>query len=282
MMSRKTFIYLAFLGVFVLIFGFGLIIYPHSAFTMTGKSLEAPNFEHWLGTDNLGVDIFAQLSFGFFYCLLVGMIAAALTFLLGGVIGILSGYFGGVVDLILSAVINFFLAVPQLPVMVLIGAFWGQSLLNIILIVSVFSWARIAKIIRAKTISVRQQEYITISQKYGGSFFYVFWAHLKRELLPLLCMNSVAVIGKAIVQESSLAFLGLSDPSSKSWGLMINKAISFKGIYFTNYWTWWLLSPLFSLVLTIFIIRLIVRELEQNMLGKSEITKKRGSVWKML
>lgn len=280
-MTRKLMIYLGLLGCLLLFFSYGVLFYPHNASTMTGASLESPSFDHWLGTDNLGVDIYAQLSEGFFYCLFVGLIAAAITFLLGGVLGILSGYFGGVTDLIISTVLNFFLSVPQLPVMVLIGAFLGQSVVNIVLVVALFSWARIAKIVRAKTIAVRSQDFIRISRSYGGTFPYIFKVHLCRELLPLLCVNSVSVIGKAIVQESSLAFLGLSDPTSRSWGLMISKAISFPGIYFTDYWKWWLVSPLCCLVVTIFLIRLMVREFEKITLDDERPSKKKGVyVWR--
>jgi peptide/nickel transport system permease protein len=154
--------------------------------------------------------------------------------------------------------------VPQLPVMIVLGAFFGQSIWNVIIIISIFSWAPIAKIVRAKTLQIRSKDYIKIAKSYGAGFFYILHKHLIKEIFPVLLVNTLAVIGKAIIQEASLAFLGLSDPLSKSWGLMINKAISFPGIYFTDYWLWWLLPPLVSLSLTTYCIRMISREIENT------------------
>ena len=85
--------------------------------------------------------------------------------------------------------------------------------------------------------------------------------------MPLLMINGLAVIGKSIIQESSLAYLGLSDPTAKSWGLMISKATSFPGIYFSEFWKWWLMPPIFSLIISVLIIRLFSRALEQYLLG---------------
>ena len=83
-----------------------------------------------------------------------------------------------------------------------------------------------------------------------------------RELLPLLAVNSIGVIGMAIVQESSLAFLGLSDPLAKSWGLMISRAKSFSGIFFTDFWKWWLLPPVLSLIGSTLCLRMLAKALE--------------------
>ena len=115
---------------------------------------------------------------------------------------------------------------------------------------------------RERTIECSAHGYVNISKMYGASIFYIFKTHIARDVMPLLIITSLSVISKTIMQEASLAYLGLSDPLSKSWGLMINKCVAFKGIYFTDYWKWWLLPPVFSLVATIALIRLIAKELE--------------------
>lgn len=250
------------LALLTLVFAYGRLLYPHSGLTPSAASLEAPSAAHWLGTDNLGIDIFAQLSRGYFSSMCTGLCAAVIAFVLGGALGMLAGYRGGKTDLAISFVINVFLCVPQLPALVVLGAFFGQSMWNVVLIVALFSWAPIARQVRARTMSVRGRAYIRLAACYGGRAPYVLRTHILPELLPLLGVTALAVVGRAILQESALAYLGLSDPLAKSWGLMINRATSFAGIYFTPYWTWWLVPPVVALVLTILLTRLLARSLE--------------------
>lgn len=245
-------------------FGYGALVWPCPADAPSGASLEAPGPAHWLGTDNLGIDVYAQLSRGFFESMALGLGCAALAFVLGGALGLAAGYLGGGADAAVGFAINVFLSVPQLPILVVLGAFWGQSRLTVLLIIALFSWAPIAKQVRAKARSVRGRQYVRMAQSYGGGPLYVVRAHLWPEVWPLLSVNALAVVGKAILQESALAYLGLSDPLAKSWGLMINRASRFAGIYFTDYWKWWLLAPVLALMATILFTRLLARWLEQR------------------
>lgn len=257
-------LFIVFIFLFAL-FLYGITLYTHPATLPSGDSLESPSLVHWLGTDDLGMDIFAQISSGFFSSMFIGVTTAFITFLFGGALGLLSGFSDGIADTIISFFINLFLSVPQLPIMIVIGAFWGQSQWNVIFIIALFSWANIAKVIRARTISLRSTGYVRMATSYGGNAFYVLLHHLALDIFPLLFVHSLAVIGKSILQEASLAFLGLSDPLAKSWGLMINKCVAFRGIYFTNYWTWWLLPVVFTLIITVLCIRLFSREMEKNL-----------------
>lgn len=259
---KKVIFYLTAFLLLAAFFFYGAVLYPHSPTQPSGASLEAPSWVHLLGTDNLGIDIYAQISSGFFRSMAIGLTTAALTFVLGGTLGILAGYLGGKVDAVVSFLINVMLSIPQLPVMIVIGAFFGQSTWNIIWIIAIFSWAPIAKQLRAKTISIRNAQYIKLAKSYGGGSWYIIRRHMLRELLPLLTVNAIGVIGMAIVQESSLAFLGLSDPLAKSWGLMISRAKSFSGIFFTNFWKWWLLPPVLSLIGSTLCLRMLAKVLE--------------------
>jgi len=112
--------------------------------------------------------------------------------------------------------------------------------------------------------------YIKMSKAYGASYFYIFTKHILKDIYPLVSISTLKIIGKAIVQESSLAFLGLSDPTSKTWGLMINYSINFKGIYFTQFWKWWLMPPVILLTLTILSLTMINRYFEINGLRGEE------------
>ena len=105
---------------------------------------------------------------------------------------------------------------------------------------------------------------IALARLYGGSPWYLIRTHIGHELLPLLTINALAVVGRAVLQESSLAFLGLSDPLARSWGMMIAKAVDFPGIYRTPFWTWWMLPPAAALLLSTLLLRLLVGALEEQ------------------
>ena len=263
-MRRKWLVPLLLLALLTLCFLWGVTGYPHPAQLPSGGSLEAPSAAHWLGTDNLGVDIYAQISAGFFHSLGIGLAAAAFTFAVGGGLGILAGFAGGWADARISFLIQVLLAIPQLPVMIVIGAFLGQSTWNLVWIIAAFSWAPVARQMRAKTISIRRRDYVQMARLYGGGTWYLIRTHIGHELWPLLTINALAVVGRAILQESSLAFLGLSDPLARSWGMMIARAVDFPGLYRTDFWTWWLLPPVGALVLSTLLLRLLVGGLEEQ------------------
>ena len=263
-MRRKWLVPLLLLALLTLCFLWGVTGYPHPAQLPSGGSLEAPSAAHWLGTDNLGVDIYAQISAGFFRSLGIGLAAAAFTFAVGGGLGILAGFAGGWADALISFLIQVLLAIPQLPVMIVIGAFLGQSTWNLVWIIAAFSWAPVARQMRAKTISIRRRDYVQMARLYGGGTWYLIRTHIGHELWPLLTINALAVVGRAILQESSLAFLGLSDPLARSWGMMIARAVDVPGLYRTDFWTWWLLPPVGALVLSTLLLRLLVGGLEEQ------------------
>ena len=250
-------------SVMLLFFLYGVTFCRYGADLPSGGSLEAPTKAHILGTDDLGVDVYAQISKSFFRSMLIGVACASITFIIGGLMGLLSGFVGGKTDIIISFLINIVLSVPQLPIMIVLGVFLGQKTINIILIISAFSWGGIAKIIRAKTITICKKPYIQLARSYGGSDMYIIIRHLLPQILPLLLISSIAIIGSAIIKESSLAFLGLSNPLARSWGIMISRATRFQGIFFTDFWKWWLMSPIISLILSTTLLRLISKELQR-------------------
>ena len=263
-MNKRIKIIFAILIVMTIIFAYGALLY-HDPMRPSGISLEPPGKEHILGTDDLGIDVFAQVSKGYFSSMTIGILSAAVTFIIGGVAGVAAGYYGGRIDLVISFLINLFLSVPQLPIMIVTGAFFGQSMFNIVMVVALFSWASVARVVRSRVIGLCNYGYVKMASYYGADFWYLFKHHLKADIVPLLMINAVFVIGRAIVQESSLAFIGLSDPLSKSWGMMINAATNFRGIYYTDYWKWWLMPPVICLTGTILLIRFLSRELENLM-----------------
>jgi peptide/nickel transport system permease protein len=234
---------------------------PHER--SSGPPLSPPGMPHLLGTDELGVDIWAMICYGSRASLAVGLGTALLAGLGGGMIGIFAAYKGKKIDRLFMRIIDVIIALPNLPVMIVLATFFGQSLLNIIMVLALFSWSRPARIVRAGALSLKEQPYIKMAAHYGASSSYLMTRHFLPELLPIVMVSMIRLAGRAIVAEASLAFLGLGDPTSRSWGLIIHHAVNFGGIYFTEFWKWWLLYPWILLTLLVTSLALLGRDLER-------------------
>lgn len=235
----------------------------------SGSSLEAPGSDHFLGTDDLGIDIWAQICFGARISIIVGFGTALLAGIGGSIIGIFSGYFGGLTDKIIMRITDIMIALPDLPMMIVLGAFFGPSLRNIIIVLALFSWTAPARIVRSKVLSVKQEKYVVAAKSYGAGFWHLTLRHFLPHVLPLVMVSVIRLVSKAIVAEAGLAFLGLGDATSKSWGLILNHAINFRGIYFTEYWKWWLISPIAAITLLVTAIAFISRDIEKIVNSKA-------------
>ncbi len=229
----------------------------------SGLPLSPPTLPHLLGTDELGVDIWSMIAYGSRMSLAVGLGTALLAGFGGSVIGVLSAYRGGWVDRLVTRIIDIMIAIPSLPVMIVLASFFGPSLLNIIIVLAVFSWTIPARTVRAATLSLKEQPYIKMATYHGADIFYILSRHFLPELAPLVVVSMIRLAGRAIVAEASLAFLGLGDPTSRSWGLIINHAVNFKGIYFTPFWRWWLFYPWVALTMLVTSLALLGRDLER-------------------
>ncbi len=228
--------------------------------------LQAPSKKHLLGTDDLGMDIFSQLLYGTRISLVVGVSCGIFASIGGSILGILGGYKGKRIDKILLSSIDVINSLPQLPFMIVLGAVLGPSIKNIIFAICLISWTMPARLIRSKVVKIKNQDYIKLAEKYGGGFFYILYKHLFVEIYPIMIVTFIRIINRAIVAEAGLAFLGLSDPLSKSWGMVLNRAIEFENIFLTDYWKWWLISPILFLVVFVLSISTIAREIEKRSL----------------
>ena len=235
----------------------------HSYNISSGPSLLPPGGGHLLGTDELGVDLWAQICYGARVSLLVGLGTAFLAALGGGLVGIVSGYLGGWPDKIIMRLIDIMIVLPDFPLMIVLAVFLGPSLLNIILVLALFSWVFPARITRSQVLMLKEHSYIKSAETYGAGAWYLMWKHFLPEVFPLVAVNMIRLTGRAIVSEAGLSFLGLGDPTSKSWGLIIHHATSFRGIYFTDFWKWWLLYPWLALTLMVTSLAFVSRELER-------------------
>lgn len=229
----------------------------------SGPSLAPPGLPYLMGTDNLGVDIWTMICFGSRVSLAVGLGTAFLAGLGGGIVGMFAAYKGRLFDRFLMRLLDIMIALPNLPVMIVLAAFFGPSLINIILVLALFSWSVPARIVRAAALSLKAQPYIKMAAHYGAGSLYLLTRHFIPELLPIVLVSMIRLSGMAIVAEASLAFLGLGDPTSRSWGLIINHAVNFQGIYYTDFWKWWLFYPWIFMTLLVTSLALLGRDLER-------------------
>lgn len=240
------------------------LVCNHSHQEATGPPLSAPDRHHWMGTDELGVDLWAQICFGARVSLLVGAGTALLAGLGGAVIGILAGYRGGWTDRLCMRLIDILLVLPDLPVMIVLAAFLGPNVGTIIVVLSAFSWVFTARIVRSRVLSLKQRRYIQAAESYGAGVAYLLRRHFLPEIFPLAAVGMIRLAGRAIVAEAGLSFLGLGDPTSRSWGMIIHHALGFGGIYYTDFWKWWLVFPWLALTLVVTSLALLGKDLEKT------------------
>jgi len=209
-----------------------------NAFTMDRFS--PPSGEHLLGTDDVGRDVFAELLYGSRVSLLVGITASAISVAIGGIIGLVGGYFGRYVEEGLMRFTDIFLVIPQLPFMLLIAALAGPSLLNIIIVIGILSWPSTARIVRSLVISLKERTFIERARAIGAGDWHIMRKHVLPNVIPLMFANTILIIAVAILTESTLAFLGLGDPLVISWGSMLHYA--FTSLAMSN-GAWWYFVP---------------------------------------
>ncbi|MDD1782809.1 ABC transporter permease [Enterovibrio sp. ZSDZ35] len=201
--------------------------------------LEPAGSQYWLGTDELGRDVFLRLLYGGQISLAVGTVAAFATAVLGTLIGACAGYFGGKADALLMRIADFTLSLPTLPLMIVLAAVdlskmglpqsWVQgenaSFIRIIVIVALFGWPATARLVRSGTLSVRERDYVKAAIGYGASPWRVIRKHILPNVLSPVIIATTMAVGGVILLESALSFLGLGiQPPMPSWGNMLQNA----------------------------------------------------------
>jgi peptide/nickel transport system permease protein len=215
-------------------------IEPYSTTQQVGPVYAAPTAKHLLGLDDGGIDMLSEVIDGARVSMLVGFSAALVAMVLGGGIGLLSGYFGGKTDVILMRITDYFLVIPDVPLMIVAAAVFGRSLLNIILIIGVIYWTSTARLIRAQVKSVRERVYVKRARALGGGHWRLLWKHITPQVAPLLVANTVLTIAIAIFAETYISFLGLGDPSTISWGRLIQNSLTGGAVFHK---AWWAIIP---------------------------------------
>lgn len=214
---------------------------PNASVRVTIDNIYAPpDGTHWLGTDDAGKDVLSNLIYGARLSLIVGFFASFISLVIGGLVGLIAGFYGGRVDNLLMRLTDILLVIPDLPLMIVLIALLGRGLGILIFVIGVLGWTGTARVVRAQTLSVRERKFVQRARAIGAGNFYIVRRHIFPLVFPLMVVNAVLVISAAILNESTLAFLGLGDPTRLSWGQMLNFAFR-RGAMSAG--AWWALAP---------------------------------------
>lgn len=244
---------IGFIGVMIIlligIFGPMLVAKPDG---YTTDILMAPSAQHWLGTDNLGLDIFAELAWGARTSLYVSILAMLISGLIGIPLGLLCGYTKGIVSEVVDAFIDIFMTLPMLPLMIIMAAVMGTSITNVALILGIFSWPQLARVTKNSTLKIREMQYIEAAKCLSLPGRSVLFRHVLLNASGPVFVNMTLVMASAVLTEASLSFLGLGDPTTWSWGTVLKRAWSQNAVISSpNPWWWWLIP---SLCIAIYVI----------------------------
>jgi peptide/nickel transport system permease protein len=226
----------------------------------TGGVLDSPSSSYWLGTDESGRSVLTLLIWGSRISLFVGLTATLISMLIGTVVGLTSGYFGGWVGAVLFRLTEWFLAIPFLPLAIVLATVLGRSLLNIVIVIGVTSWAGTALLIRSQVLSIKERAYLERSRALGAGHRHLINRHVLPNVVPLVFANTTLCVAVAILSETTLSFLGLGDPTRVSWGSMLDDAYSV-GAITTGSW-WFFVPPGICVVLVVLSFTLVGQALE--------------------
>jgi peptide/nickel transport system permease protein len=230
---RTSIVALTVLAMFLLVaLGRGVLADP-DPMRGGGPALLPPSAAHWFGTDNLGHDIRDLIVAGARPTLLVGFLSAAIATGVGTIVGGVSGFVGGVVDDVLMRVVEVVEIIPRFFLAILLAAVFGPSLTVIVLLLGLTFWPDTARLLRSEVLSVRQRDFVLAHRALGVPELVILCRHVLPNAYPVLVISGSLQVGAAVLTQAGLAFLGLVDTSTVSWGAMLQSAQPFITI------AWW-------------------------------------------
>ncbi len=258
---------LAMTGLFIILFltvasFVGPLLYPYDMNHLDFLNIEQPPSSlHILGTDNLGRDVLARLMQAGRISLLVGLVAVTIEVVIGSVLGVLAGHYGGVVDAIIMRIVDIFLCFPFLPLLIMLGAVMSdlavapdKRIFAVMFIIGLLSWPTICRLVRGQILSLREQEFMQAAEALGLKDRRKMFAHLLPNTFASIIVSATLGIGGAILTESSLSFLGLGvTPPTPTWGNMIQVV---NDQYALQYLPWLWIPPGLCIFLTVMSINL--------------------------
>lgn len=247
-MSIKTWAGIGIIMFFLAIAIFAPYIAPYDPNDIVDLPYDKPSGLHFLGTDRLGRDIFSQLIYGTRLSLLIGIVTGLLMSGISTFIGMISGYYGGTVDRILSTITDVFLVIPGIPLMIVISSYMRvRSFWTVILVIAITGWGGGARMIRSQMLSMKNRDFVMAAKTIGERNIRIVFFEIFPNMLSLIASIFFSSVLYAIIGEASLSFLGLGDVSKISWGTMLYWAQSANALL-NGMWAW-VLAPGLSIIM---------------------------------
>ncbi|MFC0210889.1 oligopeptide ABC transporter permease [Paenibacillus chartarius] len=234
---------------------FAPLFAPNDPKQVTGAFSAAPSAAHWLGTDQVGRDVWSRLIYASRVSLIVGFSTVALYVTAGTLIGILSAYLGGWFDMLTMRITDMFMAFPFLMVTLVIVSVIGSSMSTIVFVLALFSWPAVARLVRSTVLAIRQSDYVKAGIALGFSTPRILFQHILPNAVGPIIVNATFGIASAILSEAGLSFLGMGvQPPAASWGNMLSDAQSLT-VLTDQPWLW--LPPGLMILLTVLSINFV-------------------------
>jgi len=222
------------------------IIVPSGPAIWAGSSRSPPSMEHIFGTDNLGRDMLSLVIYGARISMFVGVAAVLLEVIIGVIIGMIAGYFGGIIDDVLMRITDMVMTLPTLMLLlVAVSMFEVQSITVIILVMGLFGWPFMARVVRGEYLSLRETTYVEAARSMGAGSWRIIVRHILPNILSVIVVLATMDIPWFIFYEATLTFLGFGDPMSSSWGVLLERGYSL----FQSGW-WMMTFPGLALLFT--------------------------------
>ena len=234
---------------------------PHDPSTMDGPMLP-PLASHPLGTNDIGQDIFSELLHGARFSLLIGFLSAASSTAIGLCLGLVSGYYDRL-GFAIMRVVDVFLAIPRFPLIILMAAFLRPGIRTLVLFFVLFGWPRATRLVRSQILSDRNREYVDAARLVGASDLRIMGRHLLPSAIPITLVRFILGFQRVILVESGLSFLGLGDPTVKSWGTILHYAFEYPTIFISDVWVRWVVPPGACITLVVLALTFVGFSLEE-------------------
>lgn len=222
--DKRAMVGLSFISLLFFVALFADIIAPYGMREQNLQNvLQSPSWQHWLGTDDLGRDVLSRIIFGTRTSLVIGVSSVAIALVIGGVLGLVSGYFKGIIDIIIMRFSDILLSIPSILLAIAIVASFGSGMFNMIVAIAIGNIAIFARIIRSSVMTLTERQFIEASHALGSSHFRILTKHILPNVLSPIIVQSSLGIAFAILSAAGLGFIGLGlEASVAEWGLMLS------------------------------------------------------------
>ncbi|TAH58844.1 MAG: ABC transporter permease [Bacillota bacterium] len=247
--NTKTKVGLAILLLFVIGAFIGPIIFPYNPLTNEVNKFAPPSAEHWLGTDNLGRDLFRQMLYGSRDVLVIALLTSIFTIIIAVAVGISSGFIGGMYDRVIQTITNLFLTIPSFPIMIIMASFFTiEEPVSFALVLSIWNWAGLSRAIRAQVISLKERDFIQICNVMGMRKSHIIFKELMPKISSYIFINFILIMRNAITASVGIMMLGLAAFEPSNWGAILLRAKDIGALLIPEATLFWL-TPIIAIAL---------------------------------